>query len=107
MGQDSGIQSTLAGTPGTLRIERSISGALEGRKLRPLLVMGVVSTPRGCLALAERVRPSRGADAGWAERVAGRLFVKRSIQGPAHGPTRDQTQFIMAPNAPMTPERFV
>jgi len=37
----------------------------------------------------------------------GRLFVKRSIQSPALGPARDRTQFIMAPNAPMTPERFV
>jgi hypothetical protein len=34
-------------------------------------------------------------------------FVKRSIQGPALGPAWDRTQFIMAPDAPMTPERFV
>jgi hypothetical protein len=37
----------------------------------------------------------------------GLRFVKRSIQGPALGPVRDRTQFIMARNDPKTPERFV
>ena len=39
--------------------------------------------------------------------IRGLRFVKRSIQGPALGPVRDRTQFIMAPNDPMIPERFV
>jgi hypothetical protein len=48
--------------------------------------------------------------ARWCEGTAkrlGRRFVKRSIQGHANGPAGDRTQFIMAPDAPMTPERFV
>ena len=45
---------------------------------------------------------SWGGLAGSAEGALAKRFVKRSFQEPAHGPVRDRTQFIMAPNAPKT-----